>query len=186
MTNDLRYVLDNPRNVEIILESVKENKDAPRNSFLLSHAIRENNKDLILKLLESGVKPTGTIFEKFKDVRNCSYWGDIEVFGKIISTLGDDVREIINYKDSNNMTILMTSVKKEIMEIVLKYDDDINHRQIHGYNALMYAVAENNGEIIDLLLEHGADKTLRNTYGDNIYDIARSFNNKHLIEKLES
>lgn len=64
------------------------------------------------------------------------------------------------------------------VELLLKDDHiDINHQNNPGYTALIEAVALNDGsklyqEISKLLLEHGADKTLRDQSGKTAADYA--------------
>lgn len=50
--------------------------------------------------------------------------------------------------------------------------------------ALMHAVRKGNKEIINCLLENGADPKIANRYGDTVLDIAQKANNQELVSFL--
>ncbi|MBP2097479.1 ankyrin repeat domain-containing protein [Enterococcus rivorum] len=68
---------------------------------------------------------------------------------------------------------------------------NLNHQNHSGYTALIEAVALRDGsevyqEIVKVLLENGADKTLRDNTGRSAVDYARQFGYGNMIELLQS
>lgn len=61
---------------------------------------------------------------------------------------------------------------------------NINSRSRHGYTALMIAAAKGHGEIIDQLLNNGAELTLVDSNGRNALQIAREAKSQHCIDSL--
>ena len=62
---------------------------------------------------------------------------------------------------------------------------DVNEtRRVSGFTPLMAAVCYNRKSIVALLLEHGADKTLKDRMGLNSADYARKTHRKQMLELL--
>ena len=55
--------------------------------------------------------------------------------------------------------------KLKLAEILIRAGIDVNCRNERGITALMYAAALGNETLIQLLLKHGADKTLKDGQG---------------------
>ena len=53
-----------------------------------------------------------------------------------------------------------------VAELLLDAKVDVNHQTNNGSTALMFACKYSNVEVAKLLLERGADKTLRDNNGD--------------------
>lgn len=61
----------------------------------------------------------------------------------------------------------------------------INQRGENGFTPLHEAVDKNNKDMVLLLLEYGANKSIKNDLGEKPIDIARAFNYDNIIRVLE-
>lgn len=93
----------------------------------------------------------------------------------------------INCRDKYNFTFLMRMrtcclIEKyeEIFNLLIKYGVDINLQDDNGDTALIQA-CYSDSSIIELLLNRGADKTIKNKKGLTAFDVAK----KHGVEKYE-
>ncbi len=90
-----------------------------------------------------------------------------------------------NIKDNTGKTPLMMAAKngfRRIVRLLLDYDANINALEYNEKSldevssqmtALSYAARGGHAGIVSILLEHGADTSLRNNDGESAFDIAR-------------
>lgn len=87
------------------------------------------------------------------------------------------------------MRVLQHSVSNDRIEIVkLLLEQEyctVNDTSI-GITALMFAARDSTPEMVKLLLDYGADKSIKSTDGKTAYDYAVQFNNKDIIALLEN
>ena len=72
----------------------------------------------------------------------------------------------------------------EIMESLLKAGSDINSQNESGYTALICSLSQNNQDVSEYLLEHGADPGLLDLYGNNALCWATRQNCHHVLPFL--
>lgn len=108
----------------------------------------------------------------------------------------EEVYKAFNYAlencDHNNvnwMRVLQHSVSNDRIEIVKllleqKYCT-VNDTSV-GMTALMFAARDSTPEMVQLLLDYGADKNIKSTDGKTAYDYAVQFNNKDIVALLEN
>lgn len=97
--------------------------------------------------------------------------------------------EKCNHNNVNWMRVLQHSVSNDRIEIVKllleqKYCT-VNDTSV-GMTALMFAARDSIPEMVQLLLDYGADKNIKSTDGKTAYDYAVQFNNKDIIALLEN
>lgn len=97
--------------------------------------------------------------------------------------------EKCNHNNVNWMRVLQHSVSNDRIEIVKllleqKYCT-VNDTSV-GMTALMFAARDSTPEMVQLLLDYGADKNIKSTDGKTAYDYAVQFNNKDIIALLEN
>lgn len=92
--------------------------------------------------------------------------------------------ENCDHSNVNWMSVLQQSVSNDRIEIVkLLLDEeycDVNNTSI-GMTALMFAARDSTPEMVQLLLDYGADKSIKSTDGETAYDYAVEFNNEDVI-----
>jgi uncharacterized protein len=75
----------------------------------------------------------------------------------------------LNIKDLNGDTVIMKICKLNIVEKLVKYGAEIDAQNNAGETALMHAVkCINNVELIDFLINLGADPTIKDNKGNNL------------------
>ena len=97
--------------------------------------------------------------------------------------------EKCNHSNVNWMRVLQHSVSNDRIEIVKFLLDQeyctVNDTSV-GMTALMFAARDSTPEMVQLLLDYGADKNIKSTDGKTAYDYAVQFNNKDIIALLEN
>jgi ankyrin repeat protein len=58
--------------------------------------------------------------------------------------------------------------------------------EIKGFTPLIFAARENNEEIAQLLIDHGADVNARNMYGDSPLSLAEKEGHTTIVEILKA
>jgi uncharacterized protein len=77
-----------------------------------------------------------------------------------------------------------TSMETEIPELLIKFKSNVNLLDFDKKSALMIAVINGNLGLTQLLINNGADITIRNEFGKNIYDMASSMSKSVRIIKF--
>lgn len=97
--------------------------------------------------------------------------------------------ENVNHNNVNWMRVLQHSVSNDRIEIVkLLLEQEyctVNDTSV-GITALMFAARDSTPEMVKLLLDYGADKSIMTADGKTAYDYAVQFNNKDIIALLEN
>ncbi len=87
----------------------------------------------------------------------------------------------VNSTSHNGETLLMMAVSegaKNIINLLLSHPkininaQTNNNEFFPKFTVLMFAAIKNNKEVVEQLLNHGADKTIKNKYGETACDIA--------------
>lgn len=110
--------------------------------------------------------------------------------------LGEDYFENRGYNDGCGKTALMIACfagNLEAVSILLDRGSEVNARDYCGDTPLMYAVTttwsdiaiDEQLEIVELLLQHGADKAVRSRYAGDLIDAAKQIGNSELISLLQ-
>lgn len=89
-----------------------------------------------------------------------------------------DINTKNNYDDSILFTVASVG-NVECLKELLKYEairKTINSRNVFGNTPLLAAVLNNNQGMVKLLLENGADPTIKNRAGITILDVAKQYN----------
>ena len=92
--------------------------------------------------------------------------------------------DLINVADSSlGWTALlryaaMGNSNSEIPELLIKFKSNVNLLDKEGKSALIIAVINGNQPLAELLINNGADITIRNEFGKNIYDMAVSMDRR--------
>lgn len=94
-----------------------------------------------------------------------------------------------NTIDNNARTVLFDAIKrrdKQFYDLIINKISNVNHSDSYGVNTLMIATYHMKIEIIEDLLDRGADAKLCNKAGQNSYDIASQYMPNHIKIAIES
>jgi ankyrin repeat protein len=103
--------------------------------------------------------------------------GELEIVAELISSGAN-----VNAQDRTLKTPLHFAAgnyQRDVAELLLRSRAHVNAADSHGNTPLSDAVfgSRGRGELIQLLLSHGADRTLKNLHGVSPQDLARSIGN---------
>jgi ankyrin repeat protein len=100
----------------------------------------------------------------------------------------------VNFQTEQQQTPLMMSVYSDtedaqsnciaIINTLLERGADINRQDEDGLTALMHAVTQRRLDIAELLLAHGADKTIKNKENQTAMDLAQQSGDEALLKLL--
>jgi len=104
----------------------------------------------------------------------------IEKYKLAYDAFGNEIQniDIVNYKsdppfhDHIPLLLAVETEKKYMIELLLDADADINVQNSKGATALMKALYKGSYDIVDLLLNKGADIMIKNNDHENAFDIA--------------
>lgn len=95
----------------------------------------------------------------------------------------------VNIKDNSGWSPLLraasTSASKEIAELLCKFKADVNILDNDHKSALMTAVVNGNQPFVQVLVENGADLSIKNDFGKTAYDLAVSMDRRRVVKYLE-
>jgi ankyrin repeat protein len=74
----------------------------------------------------------------------------------------------------------------QILKLLLKYEADINRRDGKGYTGLMEASYRGHTEVVQFLLEQGADVHLTNCDGKTAMSLAQAFQRADVVRVLQA
>ena len=131
--------------------------------------------------------------DNIKKLHSAAYTGDLRT---VIQLLKNEI-DIINAQNSKGYTVLMATLlgdgnkkrKGEILDYLLCSDANVNAFTKDGDSVLHIAVKASMTKVmstrfVEMLLEHGADHTLKNNLGQTASQLAFQLGNAKLGEYL--
>ncbi len=76
------------------------------------------------------------------------------------------------------------SMAQQVIELMAKSGADLNTPDVHGYTPLMQCTAAGSTELVELLLQLGADRNIRNKDGRRAVDIAYDMGRRYIYQLL--
>lgn len=153
---------------------------------VLMFAVQQNNQALVNLLLDGGAYIHYADNDGDTALSVAVYYGFIDLAAHLLLKRGADVNDV----SVEGQTILMIAVEKNnlsMTQLLIKYEEiDINVVDNDGNSALMYALMldEPITEIIELLLQNGAEVAMQNGEGDSPLIIASHLGNYGVVELL--
>ncbi|WP_019832920.1 ankyrin repeat domain-containing protein [Sphingomonas sp. PR090111-T3T-6A] len=150
---------------------------------LLFAAARMGRDDIIPDLLRAGADIEGRDARGYTALILASYKGQESTTGLLLS-LGAHVDA--GDSERGNTALMGISFKgyPAIARVLLAGGADVNARNAVGQTALMTAVLFNQAEIIDLLVEAGADPAVADLNGNTVVTLARMQGHHHLAARF--
>lgn len=143
------------------------NERTNRGNSLFLHLIKRYSRKKIEPIIKLGIDinisdlngKTALMYA----VKEC----DIRIV-ELLLDLGADV----NAKDNDGNTALMYIRDIDRARLLIKYGADINCSNNSGITPLINAVCKNDIKMVELLIDSGADKNIKDVYGVNAYKYA--------------
>ncbi len=93
-----------------------------------------------------------------------------EVVKFLIKQLGADINKADPNTDNQFIHEVSRTGSFAVLELLIKYGAKVNHPDRHGQTPLHYAVQSRHFEKCALLMDHGADNSLKTTSGRTVFD----------------
>jgi len=140
-------------------------------------AILRNDAGEVERLLRAGISPEEKDREGRTAIINAAIDANEEIVKALIAAGAD-----LNAQDRNGYTALHFAGQRyrpEIAGLLLKHGAEVDRRDAYGNTPLWRAVFESKGrgDLIRLLLEHGADRNLANDSGVSPVQLADTIAN---------
>jgi hypothetical protein len=158
----------------------------------LMHASRNGYLDIVENLIRSGADVnakdsygfTALLLAINKTLNRSNLFKIVEALIKA----GADVNslcDIGDYTDRDYINPLYKALEINDISIIkslVRAGADINHQYYWGSTVLMFATRENNLKLVEILIELGANVSIKNNFGNKAVDFTES---KEIIEKLK-
>ncbi|KAF3310091.1 hypothetical protein TWF173_010101 [Orbilia oligospora] len=166
-----------------------------RISKVIKWAIQRNTPELIEDLWTITKLQSGFLWKEYSSAKNPLFWA-VE-FGCELATLQSIIEwpnARVGSRANDGRTALMEAAEKSRlmhMQVLLDFGLDPNDLQFDGSNALHFAAANDNYEIVELLLNKGIDFNAEKASrfgdpGDTVLNIAVSKGHFKIVELLLS
>jgi len=114
----------------------------------------------------------------FSALHLACYFGQADV-AKLLLENGAEIDKItMNGSDLRPLQSAVASCHLDVVKVLLKFKPDIDVQMFGGFTALMSATALGDEEMIELLINHGADQGLKADDGRSATDFAKLSGNK--------
>lgn len=168
--------------MDIIRSLVEKGADVNYKSYEgetpLSTAIYANDTEVVQYLLEKGADANGD--EEIRPLSFAASVGSLQIV-KLLVEYGANV----NNQNESGSTALLRTNKVDIARFLIENGANVNAKDLYdGMTSLIGAAARQNVELVKLLLEKGADKSIRDAEGKNALDYAKERNYEEIIALL--
>ena len=98
-----------------------------------------------------------------------------------------DGKPVNCYDDFDNMTLYDPELdnRNDFADILLESSTNVNRQDCVTGVPLMMAAQYNSNDVMEVLLHHGADRSMVDTYGQTVLDVAQARNHEEAAQLLE-
>ncbi|MBT5186858.1 MAG: ankyrin repeat domain-containing protein, partial [Kordiimonadaceae bacterium] len=114
----------------------------------------------------------------FTALHVASYFGQADVAQLLLDNGADIDKIAMNGSDLTALQSAVASCHLKVVKVLLPFKPDLNMRMMGGFTPLMSASALGDDEIIELLIEGGADRDLKSDDGRTAADFAKLSGNQ--------
>eukprot|EP01119_Soliformovum_irregulare_P003382 TRINITY_DN1385_c0_g1_i1.p2 TRINITY_DN1385_c0_g1~~TRINITY_DN1385_c0_g1_i1.p2 ORF type:complete len:711 (-),score=125.71 TRINITY_DN1385_c0_g1_i1:2148-4085(-) len=119
------------------------------------------------------------------DIFDACEQGDIGSLQALLQKHGDKFSRLVNTRGAghrNPLHYACLSGQTQIVEVLLRHQAQPDDQDDHGWTSLHWAANNNHYEIVRLLLQNGANKTMSNKEGKIPAELAKKSSIKHMLE----
>ncbi|ARF02627.1 SWPV1-008 [Shearwaterpox virus] len=175
-------VLSNNNNITQLLVDYKADiKEC--DGYLLLHAVKANNIDIIKILLNNGINVNYVNDKGYTALHYAVENNKLDIVNLLLGK-GANIEIVNECSFINNIIKFRFTNYYNMIELMLSYKANVNN--IHdNYAPLHLAIDEEDEEIIKLLIRYGADINIKNTYNDSspLHHAVKSVN-KNILKIL--
>ena len=110
--------------------------------------------------------------------------GDIQEVTEYLAKGGNPNPEL--YHGAFLLSHACSKENTEIVELLIKYGADVNHKSDSGNTVLHYLCKYNRFESAKILLKHGADLSIKGEYNETPYEIAQKMGHHEMVTIMDS
>ncbi len=101
----------------------------------------------------------------FTALHIASYFGHAEV-ARLLLNSGANINKVaMNGSDLTALHSAVSSCHTDVVKVLLSFNPDVNVRMLGGFTPLMSATAMGVKELMEVLIEHGSDQSLKSDDG---------------------
>ncbi len=159
----------------------------------LMHAVRLNKRDIVKKLIKNqvGINILNNKGKNALAIALSKFDIEVNIVRDLIKSgsnanLHDFVKYLIIKHKEQSSTCLLHDVLTKKAELIIKNLPNLNHTDCNGNTPLIIAYLYGHTKIFKLLLLYGANLEVKNIYGQTIKDLAIAYNNKYILNMIES
>jgi len=150
----------------------------------LRNAALQGNMEGVRQALDNGADANDTGQQGQTALMLAAYNGHSEIV-ELLLNKGAKVRAV-DANDRNALMYASTGSFPETVKLLLEHDPMLDRTDNgEGFTALMFAAAEGNTEVARLLLEAGADPTIKDADEDTALDFAKQNGHSDAVELIE-
>ncbi len=168
---------------QLLENNVEVNQQDMTGSTALHYASRKGSTHVVNKLLDAGADHTITNSLAETPLLLASARGHSEVVKALIEK-GSNANEI----DKNGWSALMLAISNNHIEAamsLIEKEANVNYQtQNEGYTALMIASEYGYQDSVRILIENGAEKSLKDNLGEQAIDKAIKWNHDEIVSYL--
>ena len=150
----------------------------------IMYATLGGNLNIVKILIELGADPNAAAENGWTALMISAAKGYSAITKQLLDSAADP-----NLQDIYHWSPLMRAVYEGRDEVAMLLLTDprtnVNHRGENGVTALHIATVQSDSNLVVLLLEHGADKTIADHSGRTPYEIARQMDHSKLLNLLQ-
>ncbi|MDL2417974.1 ankyrin repeat domain-containing protein [Bacillus tropicus] len=151
----------------------------------ITQAVISGNKEKVVAFIKTNPSAVTEFSEDgWTLLHLAAYFGQKEIASFLLESSADIHSRAKNENENTPLQAAIANKQSELIAFLIEKGSDVNVMQSGGWTGLHEAAFLGSEEIIVLLLENGANKTIKKNDGKTAYDIALEKGHNHLLHYL--
>ncbi|HFJ9316942.1 hypothetical protein CN324_09330 [Bacillus anthracis] len=152
----------------------------------ITQAVISGNKEKVVGFIKTNPSAVNEFSEDgWTLLHLAAYFGQKEIASFLLESSADIHIRAKNENENTPLQAAIANKQSELVAFLIEKGSEVNVMQSGGWTGLHEAALLGNEEIIMLLLENGANKTIKKNDGKTAYDIALEKGHNHLLHYLQ-